>query len=110
MKHYKDAVKAFGENCKDDVSQASQELKLQAKEFLVIAVAVPLPTEEASDAVGHLPRAPEAGTQCVVVEAAQTCQIQLCCRRSTSSSLWSERHRGVGQRNVNSYLKSSDQL
>ena len=37
----------------------------------------PFPTEEASDAVGHLPRPPKAATQCVVVEAAQTCQIPL---------------------------------
>ena len=34
--------------------EASQERTLQAKAFLVVSMAVPVLTEKASDAVGHL--------------------------------------------------------
>ena len=54
MKHSTETVKTFGEDCRDGVSEASQEITLQAKVFRVISTAVPLPTEKASDAVGHL--------------------------------------------------------
>ena len=47
-------MKAFGEDCKDDVSEASQERTLQAIAFLVTSMAVPVLTEKASDAVGHI--------------------------------------------------------
>ena len=57
------AVKAFGEDCKDDVSEASQERTLQAIAFLVTSMAVPVLTEKASDAVWSHLRTPEAGSQ-----------------------------------------------